>query len=64
MKQFVAMSDDELYREEGPPWPLVPYQCGVFCWHQLREEAMASPSVGSLRAAVASNGSDGPALSA
>lgn len=39
MKQFVAMSDDELYRAEGPPGPLVPYQCGVFCWHQLREEA-------------------------
>jgi hypothetical protein len=64
MKQFVAMSDDELYRAEGPPGPLVPYQCGVFCWHQLREEALAAPSPGLLRAAAASNGSDGPALSA
>jgi hypothetical protein len=65
MKQFVAMSDDELYRAEGPPGPLVPYQCGVFCWHQLREEAMPSQSVGSLRAVAASNnGSDGAALNA
>ena len=44
MKQFVAMSDDQLYRTEGPPGPLVPYQCGVFCWHQLREEAQVLPS--------------------
>jgi hypothetical protein len=37
MKQFVAISDDELYRKDGLSTPLVPYQCGVFCWHQLRE---------------------------
>ncbi len=42
MKQFVAMTDEMLYRSDGPPGPLVPYQCGVFCWHQLREEAAAS----------------------
>lgn len=64
MKQFVAMSDDELYRADGPPGPLVPYQCGVFCWHQLREEALTSPTPGLLRAAAASNGSDAPTLSA
>ena len=39
MKQFVAMTDDVLYRSEDLPGPLVPYQCGVFCWHRLREEA-------------------------
>ena len=38
MKQFVAMTDDMLYRTDGPPGPIVPYQCGVFCWHRLREE--------------------------
>jgi hypothetical protein len=38
MKQFVAMTDDMLYRSDGPPGPIVPYQCGVFCWHRLREE--------------------------
>ena len=42
MKQFVAMTDEMLYRSDGPPGPLVPYQCGVFCWHQLREEILAS----------------------
>ena len=42
MKQFVAMTDEMLYRTDGPPGPLVPYQCGVFCWHQLRDEIVAS----------------------
>jgi len=41
MKQFVAMTDEMLYRPDGPPGPLVPYQIGVFCWHQLREEVRA-----------------------
>ena len=49
MKQFVAMTDEMLYRSDGPPGPLVPYQCGVFCWHQLREEILAS---GAAAAAV------------
>jgi hypothetical protein len=53
MKQFVAMSDDMLYRADGLPGPLVPYQCGVFCWHQLRDEAM-----GPVSHAGSSNGSD------
>jgi hypothetical protein len=64
MKQFVAMSDDELFRAEGPPGPLVPYQCGVFCWHQLREEVMAAPSPNLVLTAAADSGSDGLALSA
>ena len=64
MKQFVAISDDELFRAEGPPGPMVPYQCGVFCWHQLREEATMSPSPNSLQAAAARSGNEGSALSA
>jgi len=42
MKQFVAIDDELLYRLDGPPGPLVPYQCGVFCWHRLRDEARAA----------------------
>jgi hypothetical protein len=68
MKQFVAMSDDEFYRAEGPPGPLVPYQCGVFCWHQLREDAredaMVPPLPNRMPATAANSGSDGLALSA
>jgi len=52
MKQFVAMSDEMLYRTDGPPGPLVPYQCGVFCWHQLREEILASTSMPGLESQV------------
>ena len=64
MKQFVAMSDDELYRTEGPPGPLVPYQCGVFCWHQLREEAnvLSLPSL--LHAAASISGNESLTVSA
>ena len=64
MKQFVAMSDDELYRADGPPGPLVPYQCGVFCWHQLREEAEAFPSPRLLCAAAAIGGNESLTVSA
>ena len=64
MKQFVAMSDDELYRAEGPPGPLVPYQCGVFCWHQLQDEAAPSPLTGILQAPASVRGGDSPTLSA
>ena len=42
MKQFVAIDDELLYRMDGPPGPLVPYQCGVFCWHRLRDEVLAA----------------------
>lgn len=64
MKQFVAMSDDELYRAEGPPGPLVPYQCGVFCWHQLQEAVTASSSPGILQAPVAVRSGESLTLSA
>jgi len=43
MKQFVAMTDEMLYRTDGPPGPIVPYQCGVFCWHQMRDEMQLNP---------------------
>jgi len=62
MKQFVAMTDDVLYRSEGWSGPLVPYQCGVFCWHRLRDEAAAS--VPSIEAAARSTLEDRGALSA
>jgi hypothetical protein len=38
MRQFVPMTDDVLYRRDLYPGPLVPYQCGLPCWHGLREE--------------------------
>lgn len=38
MRQFVPMSDDLLDRPEALPGPLVPYQCGLPCWHQLRAD--------------------------
>ena len=38
MRQFVPMTDDVLYRRDLFPGPLVPYQCGLPCWHGLREE--------------------------
>jgi hypothetical protein len=31
------MTDEVLYRHEMFPGPLVPYQCGLPCWHGLRE---------------------------
>ena len=39
MRQFVPMTDEVLYQRENFPGPLVPYQCGVPCWHQLAEES-------------------------
>jgi hypothetical protein len=33
------MSDEMLYRPETLPGPLVPYQCGLPCWHQMQIEA-------------------------
>lgn len=35
------MNDDLLDRSATLPGPLVPYRCGVPCWHQLRDEAEA-----------------------
>ncbi|HEY0724615.1 MAG TPA: hypothetical protein VGD41_11615 [Pyrinomonadaceae bacterium] len=38
MRQFVPMTDDMLENVDQLPGPLVPYQCGVPCWHRLRVE--------------------------
>jgi len=35
------MNDDLLYRPDALPGPLVPYRCGVPCWHQLQIEPAA-----------------------
>lgn len=43
MLQFVPMTDDVLYREQDLPGPLVPYRCGVPCWHELRGERDDAP---------------------
>ena len=43
MLQFVPMTDDVLYRTEDFPGPLVPYRCGLQCWHQLRDEPPVAP---------------------
>jgi hypothetical protein len=32
------MNDEMLDRLESLPGPLIPYQCGLPCWHQLRAE--------------------------
>lgn len=39
MKQFVPLSDDELYAMLAASMPLVPYQTGLPCHHALREVA-------------------------
>jgi len=33
------MNDEMLDRLESLPGPLVPYQCGVPCWHQMQVDA-------------------------
>jgi len=38
MRQFVPMTDDMLENADQLPGPLVPYQCGLPCWHRLRGE--------------------------
>jgi hypothetical protein len=42
MKQFVPMTDDMLYRSDGPPGPFVPYRFDLNCYHGLREEDLHS----------------------
>jgi len=39
MRQFVPMTDDLLYDRDRLTGPLVPYQCGMRCLHELRDEA-------------------------
>ena len=46
------MTDDMLYRSDGPPGPIVPYQCGVFCWHRLREEVAEGTVAAPVQARV------------
>lgn len=41
MRQFVPMSDDVFDDPQRLQGPLVPYRCGVPCWHQLRVETSA-----------------------
>lgn len=67
MRQFVPMTDELLYEAGRLPGPLVPYRCGVPCWHrlQLAEEA-ATPAGASGRraeetAVSASRSADRPA---
>lgn len=43
MRQFVPMTDDMLENVDQLPGPLVPYQCGVPCWHRLRGEPERLP---------------------
>lgn len=41
MRQFVPMTDELLYRTDSLPGPLVPYRCGLPCWHRLQDEPAA-----------------------
>jgi hypothetical protein len=41
MRQFVPMTDELLYRTDRLPGPLVPYRCGLPCWHRLQDEPPA-----------------------
>jgi len=61
MREFVPMTDDML--DVGPlPGPLVPYQCGVPCWHRLRVEPERPAAALRLPAPAAANGIDAGAL--
>ena len=42
MRQFVPMTDELLYEPAQLPQPLVPYRCGLPCWHRLRDEPDAA----------------------
>lgn len=61
VRQFVPMNDDLLYRSDALPGPLVPYRCGLPCWHQLQTEtrtsgadaAQPTPAAGKAREADA-----------
>jgi hypothetical protein len=60
VRQFVPMSDDFLDSREALPGPLVPYQCGLPCWHQLRTEQPVGDEHRELHAEM----SEGEAVSA
>ena len=57
MRQFVPMTDELLYQAGKLPGPLVPYRCGVPCWHRLRAEPeQASGPAAAARAAAGEPG--------
>jgi hypothetical protein len=59
MRQFVPMTDDMLERVDELPGPLVPYQCGLPCWHRLRDESERLPAPSPLPSPAATvTGSD------
>lgn len=41
MREFVPMTDELLYDPQRVPGPLVPYRCGLPCWHQLQDAPVA-----------------------
>jgi hypothetical protein len=65
MRQFVPMTDELLYETGGLSGPLVPYRCGVPCWHALQPEHVARSDTNARRgdepAVNASRSADRPA---
>ena len=62
MRQFVPMTDDMLENAGLLPGPLVPYQCGVPCWHRLRVEPERPPAPLRLPVPAAASGIEAGAL--
>jgi len=62
MRQFVPMTDDMLENVGPLSGPLVPYQCGVPCWHRLRVEPERPAPPPRLPAPTAPNGIEAGAL--
>jgi hypothetical protein len=62
MRQFVPMTDDMLENAGQLPGPLVPYQCGVPCWHRLRVEPERPTPLLRLPVPAAPNTSESGAL--
>jgi hypothetical protein len=44
VRRFVPVSDELLYQSDAVRGPLVPYRCGLPCWHQLRDAAADGPA--------------------
>ena len=55
MRQFVPMTDDMLENIDQLRGPLVPYQCGVPCWHRLRDEPGLPPAPSRLPSPAAAS---------
>jgi hypothetical protein len=62
MRQFVPMTDDMLENVDQLPGPLVPYQCGVPCWHRLRTETERTAAPLRLPVPAAASTSEAGAL--